>query len=511
MAFKPRPKGELRLNVALRRFVSWVGAARAQKPLRSKVRRSRPRSFAAALLLPPTSCRTVLDVARSRLARSSASGPPATAAARVAAAPIRRAQQLDVDPPSAERRSPLRSGSAARARCPGSRARGAAPAPPREIGGTSIRLAAAELLDEMAHQVRDVLAPLAQRRQLELDALEAVVEVLAEPSLGDQRLEVAVGRGHQRARRPGSARSPPTRTTSRSCRARSSFTCSAGGMSPISSRKSVPPSASSNLPRRAGDAGRDPALDAEQLALEQRLGQRAAVERDERAARGPRGGGGAWRSAPCRCRSRRAAGPRRRVARRARRARARGASPARGRRSRGRRPRAASWSAQDLVLLLQPLALRLEALDLPRAVERHAGERRHRVEEAPVVGAELGARAAALLLVEQRQVAEEDAAVGERHRHQLAVARPASSPSRRRERRALRQQLAPERLGRAGRRPAARPPASPPRRRRRLPRGRRRASPPPPPPGRAPGRPAPAAPRAAPARCARAWSATARS
>ena len=43
-------------------------------------------------------------------------------------------------------------------------------------------------------------------------------------------------------------RVPPTRSTSWCCRARKSFACSAGASSPISSRKIVPPSATSNLP-----------------------------------------------------------------------------------------------------------------------------------------------------------------------------------------------------------------------------------------------------------------------
>jgi hypothetical protein len=41
---------------------------------------------------------------------------------------------------------------------------------------------------------------------------------------------------------------PPTRTNSRSCNTRSSLTCVAAEISPISSRNSVPPSASSNRP-----------------------------------------------------------------------------------------------------------------------------------------------------------------------------------------------------------------------------------------------------------------------
>jgi hypothetical protein len=41
---------------------------------------------------------------------------------------------------------------------------------------------------------------------------------------------------------------PPMRSITRSCRKRSSLACSAIGRSPTSSRNSVPPLASSNLP-----------------------------------------------------------------------------------------------------------------------------------------------------------------------------------------------------------------------------------------------------------------------
>ena len=48
--------------------------------------------------------------------------------------------------------------------------------------------------------------------------------------------------------------SPPTRWNSPSCRTRSSLACDASCRSPTSSRKIVPPSASSNLPRRSAAA-----------------------------------------------------------------------------------------------------------------------------------------------------------------------------------------------------------------------------------------------------------------
>ena len=79
------------------------------------------------------------------------------------------------------------------------------------------------------------------------------------------------------------ARSSPTRRTSPESSTRSSRTCMAGDISPISSRNSVPPLAASNSPMREVTAPREGALlVAEQLALEQRVGQRAAVDRHER-------------------------------------------------------------------------------------------------------------------------------------------------------------------------------------------------------------------------------------
>ena len=55
------------------------------------------------------------------------------------------------------------------------------PAVPRRVG-----------LEKLLRKEGDVLAPLAQRRHLEADDIEAVVEVLPEPSLADLLLEVPV-------------------------------------------------------------------------------------------------------------------------------------------------------------------------------------------------------------------------------------------------------------------------------------------------------------------------------
>ena len=53
----------------------------------------------------------------------------------------------------------------------------------------------AELLEEVLHEQRDVLAALAQRRQLHRDHVQPVEEILAERAVGDHLREVAVGRG----------------------------------------------------------------------------------------------------------------------------------------------------------------------------------------------------------------------------------------------------------------------------------------------------------------------------
>src|SRR5213596_479062 len=69
---------------------------------------------------------------------------------------------------------------------------------------------------------------------------------------------------------------PPTRSNSRSWSTRSSFTCVAGLMSPISSRNSVPPL----LPRLRACKGA--LLVAEELRLDEALGQRRAAHFHER-------------------------------------------------------------------------------------------------------------------------------------------------------------------------------------------------------------------------------------
>ena len=77
---------------------------------------------------------------------------------------------------------------------------------------------------------------------------------------------------------------PPTRRMRRGSSTRSSFGCRSSGSSPISSRNTVPPLGQLERALRAarGRAGERALLVAEQLALDQRAGERAAVDDDER-------------------------------------------------------------------------------------------------------------------------------------------------------------------------------------------------------------------------------------
>ena len=144
---------------------------------------------------------------------------------------------------------------------------------------------ARRLAQEVAHEVADVLEALAQRRNAQRHDVEAVEEVLAEQALLDLRscrsrwvaamMRTLVLIGVR----------PPTVVYSPSCSTRSSRVCASSGMSPISSRNSVPPSACSKRPCGARlRAGEGALLVAEQLALDQLARDGRHVDGDERAA-----------------------------------------------------------------------------------------------------------------------------------------------------------------------------------------------------------------------------------
>ena len=125
---------------------------------------------------------------------------------------------------------------------------------------------------------------LAERRQRDGHHRQAVVEVLAELAPATiwpcrSRLVAAITRTST-----GIASRPPTRSTVRSWRTRSSFDLEQqAACSPISSRNSVPAVGQLELalPLHVGP-GERPLLVAEQLALQQRLGDGAAVDGHER-------------------------------------------------------------------------------------------------------------------------------------------------------------------------------------------------------------------------------------
>ena len=111
-----------------------------------------------------------------------------------------------------------------------------------------------ELLEEMIDQERHVLTSFAERGKLDADDLETVVEVLAELAGGDGVGQVAVG-GRDQAdvdldRLVGAHPDDLAGLE----RPRSSLTWIARGMSPTSSRNSVPPLACSNQPLRSRSA-----------------------------------------------------------------------------------------------------------------------------------------------------------------------------------------------------------------------------------------------------------------
>ena len=142
---------------------------------------------------------------------------------------------------------------------------------------------------------------LAQRRQPDRQHVQAVEEIAAERVPARPPPRDCDWSPRRRARRRGCRPAPPTRLKLFSSRNRSSFACSAGTISPISSRNTVPPSALSSRPRFCSRRVRErAALVAEELALEQLFGQRRTGDVHEgRAARGRCCSGWSWRRGPC--------------------------------------------------------------------------------------------------------------------------------------------------------------------------------------------------------------------
>ena len=148
----------------------------------------------------------------------------------------------------------------------------------------------AQLAEEMLHQLRNVVGAIPQRRHVQGKDQQPVVEILAEGAVGDGPSRGAVSWRRSRARSTCRSWGSPTRLIFFSSSTRSSLAWIARPASPISSRNSVPPQAASNRPSRVAVGSGEGALAvAEQLALEQALGDGRAVDGDERTGRAPAG------------------------------------------------------------------------------------------------------------------------------------------------------------------------------------------------------------------------------
>ena len=141
-----------------------------------------------------------------------------------------------------------RSRSPARARCPASRTSISRSSASGVSSSRGLVVLLAVLLEEVLHEQRDVVLALAQRRQLHGDDVQAVEQsprgTCPRPSSRCRSTLVAA------MMRTSTliVSTPPSRMNSRSWITRSSLACVSSGMLPISSKKIVPLSASSNRP-----------------------------------------------------------------------------------------------------------------------------------------------------------------------------------------------------------------------------------------------------------------------
>ena len=129
-----------------------------------------------------------------------------------------------------------------------------------------------EQREKVIGEQADVLDAIAQRRHLDQVSCQAEVQILA----GRRRSAIRSWRSALVAATTRTSTRlgwlAPTGTTCPSSSTRSIFAWRAGGMSPISSRNSVPPSASSNHPLRSVEC---PGERAARVAEQQRFGQLA--------------------------------------------------------------------------------------------------------------------------------------------------------------------------------------------------------------------------------------------
>ena len=151
-----------------------------------------------------------------------------------------------------------------------------------EMPAIGLPICAANLGDEVLGQQRDVLAPLAQRRQPHRDDVDAVEQVLAERALGHHLRQVPVGRGDDADVGLDLVGAAEPAEPALLQHAQQLHLHERAHLADLV-EEDVPFSATSISPFLLVSApGERAAHVAEQLGLEQRLGQRAAVERDER-------------------------------------------------------------------------------------------------------------------------------------------------------------------------------------------------------------------------------------
>src|SRR3984893_17367317 len=101
--------------------------------------------------------------------------------------------------------------------------------------------------EEMLREIADILEAFAQRRQPQREDVQTEKQILAEEALADQAAKSLLVAAMIRTFALMAAR-PPTVVYSPCCSTRKSLVCASIGMSPISSRKRVPPSACSKRP-----------------------------------------------------------------------------------------------------------------------------------------------------------------------------------------------------------------------------------------------------------------------
>ena len=104
-----------------------------------------------------------------------------------------------------------------------------------------------EFGDKKIDKQRDVFLALPERRDRDGENVEPVEQVLPEPAIADLFLQVPVG-GRDDPHIDLDGAGLPSRSNSPSWMTRSSLVCSSSGISPISSRNRVPPSANSKRP-----------------------------------------------------------------------------------------------------------------------------------------------------------------------------------------------------------------------------------------------------------------------